>query len=106
MAQFDRHSRFVGELLQGPSPESRSGAVAAPAVGCNQQAPRSRISFLSQTFPPASDGGDRKLGRVMTDAHGDAGFVVREVVDAIGHRLAERFVRKVMSRHFLGVALL
>ena len=34
VAKFDGHARLVGQLLQSPSPKSRSGAIATATAGC------------------------------------------------------------------------
>ena len=41
-----------------------------------------------------------ELGRVVVDAHADPAFVVGQVVDAVGNRLAQFLVRKVVDADF------
>ena len=64
VAKFDNHSRFVGQLLQSPPPQSRSRTVAAATVGRDQQALRLQVTALAQTLPPGPDRFDREFGRV------------------------------------------
>src|SRR5262245_40245028 len=88
VTEFKLQSGLIGEPLPGPTPQPRSRTVAAATVGGNQQAGRVRVTCAPQPLPPATNRGDRELRRVVTDAHGNACFIVDQVVDAIGHRLA------------------
>src|SRR5260370_41464475 len=97
VAYFNGQARCVGQLLQGPAQESCSRTVAAPTVGRNQQARRARMPFLSKSLPPSTDGGDGKLGCIMTDADGHAGFIVRDVVDSVRGQIPAHARRQPIS---------
>ena len=55
--------------------------------------------------PPPADTIGRKRGRVVVDAHVDPTLVIQQVVHAVGNRLAQFLIQKVMNAHFLRIAL-
>ena len=105
VAQLDLQTCFICELLQGPSPESSSRAVAAPAVGRNQQSLGCRVSLLPHPLPPPINRRNGKLGRIVTDTDRNARFVQSNVVNAVKNRLAEFPIWKVVGCDFRGLAL-
>ena len=105
VAQLDLQTCFICELLQGPSPESSSRAVAAPAVGRNQQSLGRRVPLLSHPLPPPINRRNGKLGGIVTDTDRNARFVQSNVVNAVRNRLAEFPIWKVVGCDFRELAL-
>ena len=93
----ERQVEVVGHALEGPLPEARPRAVAAPAVGGDQERAGARKAMAAHPRPPPPNRVDRKLGGVMVDADADPAFIIGEVVDPIGDRFAELAVEKVMD---------
>ena len=56
-----------------------------------------RKTFLSHFCPPTPDAIRRKACRVVVDADVDPTFVFRDIVNAIGNRLAKFLVRAVLA---------
>src|SRR5262249_27436559 len=68
-------------------PQPIAIAITPPTVSGDQQ-PRGRgVALAAQLFPPLRNGGNRKLGCLLRDADRNPGFVVREVIGAVGNRL-------------------
>src|SRR5579871_3148658 len=105
MADLDLEPGFVTQLLQFDLPQATAAAVAATAVSGDQQAPCLAMTMPAQTFPPASNRGDSKLGRVAADADADPGLVVPQVIDAIRNGLALARIGKVVRIDFARLAL-
>src|SRR3954454_21381125 len=62
VTDLDLEARLIGELLQCPTPQPRSWAVAAATVGGDQQAFRAPMALSPQPFPPAADRCHGELG--------------------------------------------
>ena len=105
MADGDRYPEFVGQDLQFPLPQAQTHAVAAAAIGGNQQPRRDRIAGSAELIPPASDALDGEHRCVVTDTEIDPSDIVSDVVDAIWHRLAEFGDDEVMHPNRLWLAL-
>src|SRR2546426_1268112 len=84
----DRHRDLIGERLQAELPGAQFWAVAAAAVGADQESPRGSIEAPAVQSPPAANTLDRKLGGVVADADIHHGPVPRNVIGAVGHNLA------------------
>lgn len=56
--------------------------------------------MAAQLVPPLLNCGHRKLGRIMSEADRDPGFVVREVIDPVGDRFPALRIRKVVRVDF------
>ena len=89
VAYGDRHAEIVGKLLPFEFPEADARAVAAAAVGGDQQALGVGVAFASHRTPPTADGVDGEGGRVMVDADADPTGVAGDVVDAVRRRASE-----------------
>src|SRR4051812_23447493 len=97
VADFDFQSGLVAQGLQLHLPKAVATAVAASAVGGNQQSFCPWMTAASQSLPPAPNGLHRELGGVTADADANPGFVVTQIVHAIGHGLAFPRIGKVMG---------
>ena len=83
-----------GKALQDNLPQPIAAAVAAGAIGGDQQPGGARESLRSHALPPAPQAGGGKLRRVMIDAHADPALVMEQVIDAIGNRLAQQIAHR------------
>jgi hypothetical protein len=103
----DRHGEagLVGEALQFAFPQMNAGAVAAAAVGRDQQTIRLGIANLAEPLPPATDALDGEGRRIGIDADIDPALVGGDVVDPVGRHLAQPLDFEVMDTDRLGLAL-
>src|SRR6266480_6953790 len=99
VAHGDLNALLVGEAGKLYLPQPDPGAVVAPAVGADHQAGGTGVDGRPDTEPPAPDRLDSKRGGVVILADADPPGVLRDVVDAVGDRLAERGVCEVMDPH-------
>src|SRR5260370_14059880 len=97
MAPLDLQAGLVAQRLQLLLPQAVAPAVAAPAVGGDQQPRRPRVPPTPQAAPPAPDRLDRELGGVAADADAHPRLIMPQVVDPVGHRLALARVREVVG---------
>ena len=105
MADGDRNPEFVGQHLQFPLPQAQTHAVAAAAIGGNQQPRRDRIAGDAELIPPAADAFDGERRRVVADGEIDPSDIVSNVVDAVRHGLAEFGDDEVMHPNRLRLSL-
>ena len=107
MTDGDIQSRLVGPPLQLHLPEPKTVAIAAPAIGANQDRFRPRIERGSHLAPPPANALHRKTGGVMRTTHGHPPQVVLEIVDPTRHRLGDVWIGEVMhiDRHRLSLRL-
>ena len=86
MRHGDRHSDLIGQLLPIlPLPQADPDAIAATAIGGDQQPLCPRIAELAEFVPPASDAFDGEGGGVVIEADADPSFIGGDIVDAVGH---------------------
>jgi len=105
MANGDRDPELVGEDLQFTLPQTQTCAVAATAIGVDQQPRRGGIASCAEFVPPAPDALDGEGGGIVIDAEIDPSGIGGDVVDAIGHCLAELRDEEVMHPDRLGLPL-
>ena len=104
VADGDRQAVPVAELLlELLLPDPRAGAVAAAAIGQDQQLARRGERGLPLVDPPAGEQVDREPGRVGRLADVDRAPVVGQVVDAVGDRPPERVRPEVVHVDRLGL---
>src|SRR5487761_1747999 len=104
MADLDFQPGLVTQLLQFDFPKTTSTAVAATAVGCDQQSRCLSMATTAQPLPPTPNRRDGKFRRVAADADRDPRFVVAQIVYTIGNRFAFAWIGKVMGIDFLRLA--
>jgi hypothetical protein len=104
MTDFHDHPRLVGELLEFEFPESGTGTVAATAICRDEQSPRVLIALPAQPIPPAADRFHGELGRIVGDSHGNASFVVVQIIDPVRNRLSQFRIRKIVNMDFHGLS--
>src|SRR5918993_447599 len=88
-ADGDRDPEFVGQGLRLALPQAHAHTIAAAAIGGDQEPRRGRIPCRAELAPPAPDALDGEGGGVVSDAEIDPSRVGGDVVDPVGHRLAE-----------------
>ena len=91
--------------MQFTLPQAQTHAVAAAAIGSNQQPRRGRIAARAEFVPPAADALDGEGSGVVIDAEVDPSGIGGDVVDAIWHGLAEFGDDEVMHPNRLGLPL-
>jgi hypothetical protein len=89
VADYDVEAEFVGQLLQLAFPQPDPRAIAAAAIGGDQQSGRIGVTRPPEVEPSLGDAVDRKGGRVMIDADTHPPGIRGQVIDAISHRSAE-----------------
>src|SRR5271165_509391 len=103
----DRHgeARLVGEALQLAFPQMNAGAVAAAAIGRDQETSRIGIAGLAEPLPPATDALDGECRRIGVDSDTDPTLVGGDVVDPIGRDLPQSLDFEVVDPDRLRLAL-
>ena len=96
VANRDREAQIVGELLEFQLPQANAVAVAAAAVGGDQEFARLQITLRSHGVPPPADRFDGELGRVRADADAHPARVFADVVHAVWARPPE-FSHEIMN---------
>ena len=105
MADGDGQAEFVGQRLQFAFPQAYPSAVAAAAVGGDQQTTGLRIAGATHAMPPAADRIDGEAGGIMVDADTHPSGVAGDVIDAIRHGATKFGDQKVVHPHRLGLSL-
>src|SRR5271154_1468102 len=105
MANSNGDAEFVGQDLQLAFPQAYPCAVAAAAIGIDQQTSCGRITRAAEFIPPAADALDGEGRRVMIDAEIDPSYVRGDVVDAVRHGLTEFRDHEVMHTNRLRLPL-
>ena len=99
MAHRNRKPRLIGQALEFQFPKAQPIAVAAAAIGRDEQVGRLGIEPLSLVTPPPPDGRHRKSGRVMVGAHIDKPRILSQIVNAIGVGARHQRTRKIVALH-------
>ena len=84
MADRQRQPRLVSQALQLPFPKPQAPAIAAAAIGGEEQSPRLPIQAPALGAPPTADRRHRKRARVVVRARVDETGVAPQVVNPIG----------------------
>ena len=105
VADVDRHVEFVGEPLEPLLPDMRPMAVAAARVGRDEDLAGVGVALRADLAPPRLDRRNREHRRIVIDAHAHEAVVGRDVIDAVGDRLAERVGKKIVDIDPVGFAL-
>ena len=100
-------SRLIGPPLQLHFPEPKAIAIAAPAVGTNQDPLRLGIEWAPHLSPPTANALHGKTGCVMRTTHGHPPQVVLLIVDPTRHGLGNVRIGEIMDidRHRLSFRL-
>jgi len=105
VADDDVKAEFVGQLLEFAFPQPDPRAVAAPAIGGDQQSGCLGIARPTDGEPPLADTVHREGGRVMVDADTHPPGVRGQIIDPVGHRAVELLDQKVMDPDLFRVSL-
>jgi hypothetical protein len=96
MADPDRRTGLVGELLQFHLPEPNLRAVGPSAIAGDHQATGGRLGLASHCRAPTANGIDGEWGGVVINADADATGVRADVVNSVRNGLAEFLVDEVV----------
>ena len=105
MADPDIEAELVGQFLQFAFPQPYPRAVAAAAIGGDQQSGCLGIARPPDGLPPLADAVHRKGGRVVVNADAHPSGIGGEIVDPVRYRAAELLDQEVMDPDFFRVAL-
>src|SRR5215207_11247372 len=85
VVNLDRDIEFIGEPLQVKFPQTHARAVAAAAIGGDQQAPGEGIANAADLLPPSSDRLHGERRRIIVDADVDPTRVGGQIIYSIRH---------------------
>ena len=104
MADDQSEAGLVGEALELGLPQPAAGAVAAAAVGGDDQVVGGVVARFAHLLPPVADRVDGKGGRVVidTDAHPPA--IGADIVNPVRNRLAQFRDQEIVGPHRFGLA--
>src|SRR6516162_3830840 len=105
VADRDVETELVCQLLQFAFPQADPRAVAAAAVGGDQQSSGVGVARPPDLAPPLADAVDREGGGVVVDADAHPPSIRGQIIDPIGHRATEFFDQKVVDPNLLRIAL-
>src|SRR5271167_792340 len=80
-------------------------AVAAAAVGTDQETARTRVTCLTHVFPPLSDTLHGKLRRIRPHPDIDPAAVVPDIVNPVRYGLGHLWIGEIMRQNLDGIAL-
>lgn len=83
-ADHDVEAELVGQLLQFAFPQPHPRAIAAAAIGGDQQPDGVGVTRPPEVEPPLADAVDREGGCVMVDTDAHPSGIRRKIIDAIG----------------------
>jgi hypothetical protein len=98
----DRHFQagFIAKvLLELSLPDPRPATVRAPGIGQDEQPPALWESLPAFAEPPFGNGLHGKARGIGAIANSDKAAVTIHSIDAVGDRLANGILRKVMDQH-------
>src|SRR3954463_1394808 len=101
----DRQPGLVGEALQLALPQPDPYAVAAAAVGGDQQPCGGGVAWPAEVAPPVPEALDGEGGGVVIDAEIDPSGIRGDVVDAVGRPLAQLGEGEIVHPNRFGLAL-
>src|SRR5246127_2157700 len=101
----DAGAGSVAHLLQFAFPRPSPGAVAAAAVGGDQQSSGAGVARPPDDLPPLADAVHREGGRIMVNADTEPSGIRGQVIDPVRHRAAELLDQEVMDPDLFRVAL-
>jgi hypothetical protein len=89
MGDSDGETGFIGEGLKLALPQANASAIAATAIGRDQEAGRAEIADFAQGLPPAPDALDSEGSGIVIDTYINPARVGCDVVDAVRRNLAQ-----------------
>src|ERR1700752_584820 len=105
VANYDVEAEFVGQLLQFAFPQPYPRAVAAAAIGGDQQSAGVGVTRPADGLPPLADAVHREGGRVVVNADTHPSAIGGQVIDPVRHRAAELLDQEIMDPDLFRVAL-
>jgi hypothetical protein len=101
VADVDAESCLVGQILEFDFPGTRAVAIATPSVGRDEQVRRVGLGPRAHRPPPLADRRDCEGRRVVIAPDAHPSLIPGHIEDAVGDRLAQGVVRKVVDIDFL-----
>ena len=103
MRHGDGNPDPLRQLQQVCFPGPGATAIAATAIGANQQTSGRTIALSPIQPPPPPDTLHREFRRVVADPYVDHGPIVPDIIDPIGNGLALAPGRPIMHIDFVGL---
>jgi hypothetical protein len=97
----DVDSDLVGQVLQLALPQPRARAIAAAAIGGDEQLFGFGVANAADLLPPATDRLHREGRSVVIHPDADPAMVSRQVIDPVWHRSPQLLDQKVVHPHLL-----
>src|SRR5204863_3134448 len=104
MADDQRKTGLVGEPLEFALPQPAAGAVAAAAIGGDDQAVGGAVARFADIVPPTADRVDGEGGRVVIDPDAHPSAIGADVVDPVRDCLAQFRDQEIVGPHRFGLA--
>src|SRR5450756_54453 len=104
MTNGNGKTRFICQLLQFQFPESQPGAIAAAAIGRDEQVLRLGIELAAFGSPPTANGRDGESTSVVVGPHIHESGVRVHVINAIGVRAGHVGTGKIVTVHLDAVS--
>ena len=104
MAHMNRHAELHGQLVQGDFPQAAAAAVAAPAIGGDQQFLGIAIALRSHLAPPAPDGFRGESSRVVIDTYAHPALILAQVVHPVRNGFAQIRIQKIVDLDLFRIA--
>src|SRR5271167_501907 len=105
VADHDVEAELVGQLLQFAFPQPHPRAVAAAAIGGDQQSGCLGIARPTDGEPPLADAIDGERRRIMVDADTHPTTIGGQVIDPVRHCAAELLDQEVVDTDLFRAAL-
>src|SRR5271167_40973 len=105
VADHDVEAELVGQLLQFAFPQPHPRAVAAAAIGGDQQSGCLGIARPTDGEPPLADAIDGERRRIMVDADTHPTTIGGQVIDPVRHCAAEFLDQEVVDTDLFRAAL-
>src|ERR1700688_646386 len=105
MTDAQPQTNVVSQFLQSHFPQARPAAVAAAAIGGDQQFAGAGKTPAAHILPPTTNGTSGEVSRVMIDADANPTLIVGYVIHSVRNGLAQRRVLKVVDPHFFRLSL-
>lgn len=97
MADQDGDAQFVGELLEFILPEPEATIVATTGIAQDQKRIFLREAWPLRIVPPGTNGFHSEFGCVVRRRDIDAALIVKQIIDAEGHRHGQSILAKVVA---------
>src|SRR5271166_858884 len=101
VAYTDPQTSRISEPLQAHLPQATPGAVAAPAVGREQQFRCLGVGPRPHLLPPTPNRLRRERRRIVIDPNAYPTLITSQIIDPIRNPLAQTLIHKVLGTDLL-----